>query len=384
MRAAVSPDGTTATGGSASARAYALQALAIAGRPGACIVHPAPECATAAAESRALFVQLGDDSRAALSATLLAVEEIAEEDPEQAFGLLADADREFHRTGDDWCSALVQFVRMELHSAAGETAEATLCGERALTVFRALGDQWGVSAIQFHLGVALHRTGQLDEALSMYEGALGSGRQVGPANTIQYALAGAGHVALQLGDGERAARLFAESHEVGRELGGHGNARAAVGEGLLARECGDLAEAQAKLTWAQHRFAGQSEPAWISATLIGLGHLAELSGDLDSAESCHRRAWQTAPGDAAALEGLACVAAARADAATAARLLGTASWWRSRRHRPLTRLELVDVQRAEGRARTLLGDNAYQAAYCAGADEPHALAMELDAAPAGD
>ncbi|SDG05243.1 Predicted ATPase [Blastococcus aurantiacus] len=372
-----------APGGSPSARAHALQALAVAGRPGACIVHPAPECATAAAESRTLFVQLGDDSRAALSATLLAVEDIGADDPEHAFGLLADADQEFHRTDDDWCSALAQFVRMELHAAAGEMVDATLCGERALAVFRALGDQWGASAIQFHLGVALHRAGQLDEALSMYEGALGSGRQVGQANTIQYALAGAGHVTLQLGDGERAARLFAESHKVGRELGADGNARAAVGEGLLARERGDLTEAGAKLTWALHRFAEQSEPAWTSATLIGLGHLGELSGNLDSAEFCHRRAWQTAPGDAAALEGLACVAAARADAATAARLLGTASWWRNRRHRPIARLERVDVQRAENRARALLGDDSYEAAYRAGADEPHALTPELGAAPAG-
>ncbi|WP_324277826.1 hypothetical protein [Blastococcus brunescens] len=43
----------------------------------------------------------------------------------------------------------------------------------------------------------------------------------------------------------------------------------------------------------------------------------------------------------------------------------------------------MDVRRAEDRARALLGNDAYQAAYCAGADEPHALAMELGAAPAG-
>ncbi|WP_324277825.1 BTAD domain-containing putative transcriptional regulator [Blastococcus brunescens] len=160
----------SAPGGSPSARAHALQALAVTGRPGACIVHAAPECATAAAESRALFAQLGDDFRAALSATLLAVEDIGRDDPDQALGLLADADQEFQRTENDWCSALVQFVHMELHAAAGEMADATLRGDRALAVFRALGDQWGVSAIQFHLGLALHRAGQLDEALSMYEG----------------------------------------------------------------------------------------------------------------------------------------------------------------------------------------------------------------------
>jgi len=275
----------------------------------------------------------------------------------------------------------VQFVQMELHAAAGEMARATSSGNRALAVFRALGDQWGVSAIQFHLGIALHRTGHLDEALAMYEGALNSGRQVGPANTIQYALAGAGHVALQLGDGELAARRFAESHEIGRELGADGNPRAAVGEGLLARERGDLAEAHAKLTRAQHMLADQKEPEWTATAMIGLGHLAELSGDLDSAEFCHRRAWQTAPGQAAALEGLACVAAARADVSAAARLLGAASWWRGQRHRPISRLELLDAQRAEDRARGLLGDDAYEEAYSAAADGSHFAGLEPDIAP---
>lgn len=215
----------------------------------------------------------------------------------------------------------------------------------------------------------------------MYEGALNSGRQVGPANTIQYALAGAGHVALQLGDGELAARLFAESHEIGRELGADGNPRAAVGEGLLARERGDLAEAHAKLTRAQHMLADQKEPEWTATAMIGLGHLAELSGDLDSAEFCHRRAWQTAPGQAAALEGLACVAAARADVSAAARLLGAASWWRGQRHRPISRLELLDAQRAEDRARGLLGDDAYEEAYSAAADGSHFAGLEPDIAP---
>ena len=64
-----------------------------------------------------------------------------------------------------------------------------------------------------------------------------------PANTVQYALAGAGHVTLLLGDADRAAQLFAESHAVARQLGAEGNPRAAVGEGLLARERGDLAAA---------------------------------------------------------------------------------------------------------------------------------------------
>ncbi|MDQ3734689.1 MAG: winged helix-turn-helix domain-containing protein [Actinomycetota bacterium] len=368
--------------GSQVARAGALQALAVAARPGACIVHPAPDCAAAAAESRALFTQVGDKFRAALSTTLLAVEGIGGHDPAAAFNLLIEADDEFHRVDDAWCSALVQFVQMELHAAAGAMSETTSSGNRALAVFRRLGDQWGVSAIQFHLGMAMHRWGRLDEARAFYEGALSSGREVGPANTIQYALAGAGHVALELGEAERAASLFTQSNEIARQLGAVSNPRAVVGEGLLARERADLTASRAHLLRAQQMLAGKNEPDWTATTLIGLGHLAELSGDLDSAQFSHRLAWETA-GHPGALEGMACVRAARGQASDAARLLGAANWWREARHRPLSRLERVDVERAEDRARVLLGDDSFQAAYGGGTAEPHAVVDGLEAISTG-
>ena len=125
----------------------------------ACIVHPAAECATAAAQSRELFAELGDDFRTALSTTLLAVEAIGSSAPGSAFELLTAADQEFERDEDVWCSALVRFVEMELHAVAGEMDEAVASANRALEAFRTLGDQWAISAIQFHLGKALHRTG---------------------------------------------------------------------------------------------------------------------------------------------------------------------------------------------------------------------------------
>src|SRR3954449_4241911 len=251
-----------AAGGSPAARARALQALAVAARPGACIVHPDPECATAAGQSRELFAELGDAFRAALSDTLLAVEAIGSDDPAEAFTVLAEAEREFTRDGDAWGAALADFVRLELHAGTGDLDAATAVGHRALLAFRALGDQWGESAIQFHLGMALHRAGRLEQALEMYDGALTSVRDVGPANTVQYALAGAGHVALLLGDADRAGQLFAESHAVARQLGAVGNPRAAIGEGLLARERGDRAAARERLTFAQQLLAVVTEPEW--------------------------------------------------------------------------------------------------------------------------
>jgi predicted ATPase/DNA-binding SARP family transcriptional activator len=370
-----------ARGGSPRARARALQALAVAARPGACIVHPDPGCAAAAEQSRALFAELGDTFRTALSDTLAAVEAIGGSETNAAFAVLAEADREFTRDGDAWCVALADFVRLELHAGSGDLDAATADGHRALAAFRSLGDQWGVSAIQFHLGMALHRAGRLEEALGMYEGALASVRDVGPANTVQYALAGAGHVTLLLGDADRAEQLFAESHEVARRLGAEGNPRAAVGEGLLARDRGDVPAARQHFTRAQELLAGLTEPEWIGAVLVGLGHLAEAEGDLDSAEFFHRRAWQTTPGHAAALEGVACVAAARGDAAAAARLLGAAASWRQRRHRPSSRLERADAERAGHAARTALGEAGFDAAFEGGTASPDAVLDDADRVP---
>ncbi|SNR88123.1 hypothetical protein SAMN04488107_0419 [Geodermatophilus saharensis] len=96
--------------------------------------------------------------------------------------------------------------------------------------------------------------------------------------------------------------------------------------------------------------------------MVGLGHLAEADGDLTSAGISHRRAWQTTPGHAAALEGL----------------VGAAAAWRQRRHRPASRLERADAERAERRARAQLGDQEFDVESTAGASRPDAVAGELD------
>jgi hypothetical protein len=84
-----------------------------------------------------------------------------------------------------------------------------------------------------------------------------------------------------------------------------------------------------------------------------------------------------------ALEGLACVVAARGDGSAAACLLGAASWWRETRHRPATRLEAADRARAEAAALEELGEAAFRTAYGEGSARPRIVAQELEtAAPA--
>jgi tetratricopeptide (TPR) repeat protein len=318
-----------------------------------------------------------------MSWTLLAVEGIGGPDMAHTRSMLAAANEVFVRAADEWGQALVLFVEMELHCVAGALDEATELAHRALASFRRLGDHWGTSAIQYHLGLALHRDGQLPAALQTYEAALAEGRLVGMANTVQYLLANMGHIALLLGDADRAERHFAEASVAAHELGADGSPLAALGEGLLARHRGDLTGAQQHFSNALGMLAAPEVRDWAAAATSGLGFVAELTGDLTTAEHRHRQAYQLATdaghvgaaARAAAVEGMACVAAARGDGQAAATLLGTAARWRTRAHRPATPLEQHDIARAAERARALLGTAAYEAAWAAALTQPQDLLL---------
>jgi tetratricopeptide (TPR) repeat protein len=366
------------------ARARALQAIAVAGRPGSCIVHPDPRCAAAARASLQSFVELGDTRAAAYSRALLAVEGIAGSDWAVSLAMLDEAAAEFDRVGDDWGRALALFVRMELHFVAGDADAATGYTQHALDLFRALDDHWGISAIQYHHGLALHRAGRLQAALSVHETALAQSRRV-PTKTVHYALADMGHIAQVLGDLDRAAQHFAEARVVARQFGAEGSAPASLGEGHLARERGELDTAARHYQETLQLLTGQGTPEWEAAALVGLGFVAELSGDLDAAEAYHRSAWQAAAQSvtaaagvaAAALEGLACAAAARGDGETAADLLGTAARWRHWHHRPALGTEQHDIDRAVAGARALLGEHAYRAVYARGLQAHPGIIVDL-------
>jgi predicted ATPase/DNA-binding SARP family transcriptional activator len=368
----------------APSRARALQALSVAARPGSCIVHPDPRCATAARESLELFTATGDTTAAAYSTTLLAVEGIAGADPGGSLAMLDQAAAAFDRAADRWGLALADFVRMELQFLVGDPDTATRHGAQALATFQQLDDHWGVSAVQYHHGLALHRAGRLQAALAVHEAALTHGRRA-TTNTVPYVLADMGHIALQLGELDRAAQHLTEAHVVARQLGADGSAVAAIGEGHLARDRGDPTAAAQHYEAALRLLAAGSTPEWEAAAHNGLGFLACLAGDLDTAESGHRVAWKAATrapaagarAGATALEGLAGAAAARANGTRAANLLGTAARWRELRHQPALRTERHDIDRAATAACDLIGTAAYEHAYTHGLQLPPDAVVDL-------
>jgi tetratricopeptide (TPR) repeat protein len=284
---------------------------------------------------------------------LLAVEAIGGRTDLDPGRLLSEARAVFDAAGDRWGRALATFVEMELHFAAGRLDRGRDTFTEALNLFRQLDDHWGVSAVQYHLGMALHRSGLFAEALEVYRSALAEGR-IGLTNTVQFALANLGHISLLLEDLDGAEGYLASAHAVARDLGAEASTLALLGEGHLARLRGDPDRAREQYTAALDRIITTETPDWAAIAVNGLGRLDAERGDLDSARARHSGAWQlvsagtepTHPAGVAAVEGLAGVAAARGEHRAARRLLGTAAAWRRKHGWPASPLEVGDIEAA--------------------------------------
>ncbi|HSK26082.1 MAG TPA: BTAD domain-containing putative transcriptional regulator [Jiangellales bacterium] len=351
-------------GASPLVRGRAWQALAMVGRPSACVVHPSRPCAEAAAESLPLLEAAGDDVGAALSRVLLAVEAVPGNTDE---GLARLVEAEEILPAGSWEQALADFVRMEVLVRAGDADEGIAAGDRAAAEFDRLGDLWGVSAVRAHQAHNLRATGRTADALPVYDLGLDVARRAGLHNTVQLAAAEAGLARLSVGDEAGARALLEEARAVARRYGYRGGeGLAAVGFGHLARREGRLAQADAAFAEAARLIREVGSLPYLAWACSGRGYVRELMGDLDTAEECHEevRAISRALPDpnlvALGLEGLAGVAVARGDAQQGARLLGAARRLRSRNQRPAGPLDAPDVERVEAAARQALGDEEFE------------------------
>jgi predicted ATPase/DNA-binding SARP family transcriptional activator len=299
-------------GGSEQARAHALQAVSIVERPRGCLVHPSPLCAETAQESLVMFDAEGDDSRAALSKVLLAVEGVTGADPERSQALLAEAEQQFRADSDDWGLGVIGFVRMETALKTGHLDTAIAVGRAAAAQFRQLDDYWGLSAILYHLGWGLRQFGRNEDGAHDLEEAIDVAASAGLYNTVQWALADLALVHLNMGRTKEARELFDRADAASEHIGdGAGTILAHYGHGLLALEDGELDEAERRFILARDGFAVLGTPVWEGWALVTLARCREIrDGGLparelyDAALGLGRQAGE--PGlTASALEGLA-------------------------------------------------------------------------------
>ena len=231
--------------GAPEARARALQAVSLVERPRACLAHPSPRCAETARESLAVFEQVGDAPRAALSRVLLAVEGVTGTRAEESAALLAEAEAEFAREGDAWGAAVIGFVRMETALKRGDQETGVPAGHATAAAFRAIDDPWGLSAALYHLGWGLRQLGRLEESARVLEEAIDVAASAGLHNTVQWALGDLGIAHLHRGDLPAAVDAFDRAVVASELIGdGAGAVLADLGHGLVAVSGGDWVAAR--------------------------------------------------------------------------------------------------------------------------------------------
>ncbi|TCC44794.1 hypothetical protein E0H73_45320 [Kribbella pittospori] len=298
--------------GTPAARARALQAVSLVERPRACLVHPSPLCAETAQESLAIFEQVGDVSRAALSRVLLAVEGVTGAHRERSDQLLREAQDQFAADGDLWGEAVIGFVRMETALKSGDEKNAEPIGRATAAAFRQLDDPWGLSAILYHLGWGLRQFGRYQDGAHVLEEAIDVAAGAGLYNTVQWALADLGVARLNLGEVDTAQKLFDQAGAASEHIGdGAGTILAAYGYGLLAQLRADWPEARARFQEAELGFRTIGTPVPEGLALAGLARCDEAEGNTAAAHDRYEKLLNTGrhvgePGlTASALEGLA-------------------------------------------------------------------------------
>jgi tetratricopeptide (TPR) repeat protein len=238
----------------------------------------------------------------------------------------------------------------------------TALARESLAGFRAAGDPWGQTMALELLGVLARRRGAFEDAVSAFEEALGIVRDLGLRDEVPFLLADLGDLRVQLGDFGTAAVLHKEALDLAQDTGARDAAALARGGmALAARRQGDYGRAR-KLYLEALSFYRETAPTpMLPISLASLGYVEELSGDLDAAEACHRESLRLAKDQpdgapvATALEGLACVAAARRQPRRAALLLGAAESVREGAGTPLPAQGRADVERATETAVGALG-----------------------------
>jgi predicted ATPase/DNA-binding SARP family transcriptional activator len=259
-------------------------------------------------------------------------------------------------------------------SNQGDLSSARAFDEESLTLRRRQGDRHGVAMLLGNLGYLAFQEGDFAAARAFDEESLALRQELGDRHGIAMLLGNLGHLAFHHeGNDAAARRLYEESLVLRQELGDrHGEAGSLANLAELARVEGDI-ETASRLLHRALDLAGELGDRYrAAALLVSLGRLDVAGDDLDAAELSYRSALppggEQVPHTTVAdwLEGLATVAGARGAAERAARLLGAAATLRRTIGAPVLPRYSAAIEEAAARARRLLGESGFEAAWSAG------------------
>ena len=173
-------------------------------------------------------------------------------------------------------------------------------------------------------------------------------------------------VAIRDGEFDRARELLLESEQIAAEIGDPRLfAAAASARAHIPLYQGDYEQAEALFEQGLQRAREAEDPGMVKFALTNLGFTVLEQGRLTDAASLFRASLAihvdlTQSSADGAIEGLAAIAVARDDAATAARLLGATGEWRRKVGYRQEPFESAILDRTAAAARKALGDHLYR------------------------
>jgi tetratricopeptide (TPR) repeat protein len=283
--------------------------------------------------------------------------------------------------------------------ARGDLRGARALYEEALDVRRRLGDGHGTAVVVANLGDLAQQQGDLDTAHALHTEGLDLRRRLGDRSGVADSLAALGRVALARGDRVTARSLHGQGLAERRRVGDRPGMPASLSAlAELARLDGDAAAAGELLEEALAVATELDDRHCVTLALLHLAHLARDQDDPARADALYRQAMPIAgttagtdteggavpPTDSTAtwLEGLGAIAVADGRPERAARLLGAADALRQDIGTPLPAHEAADRNDTIAGCSAVLGEEAFRAAFDAGAALPLAEAVRLATARA--
>ena len=247
----------------------------------------------------------------------------------------------------------------------------------SLALRREIGDQWGVAGSLNNLGRTARFRGDFAQAAAFYQESEALRREIGDKLGVAIALANQGHMARDQGDRIHAGPLLEKSLALYQEM--RDKRGIAIVLNQLAQLAHDAGENQRARTLGEESLALRRTigDKWGIANSLGtLGEIAYAAGDDAQAQMLYQESlaryssMQNTLGIVECLERLAQLAAGREEWGDATRFLGAAAALREHIRAPILPIDRPIIAHFIATARAVFGDDPYMAAWEAGQRAP--------------
>lgn len=228
----------------------------------------------------------------------------------------------------------------------GDFSAAARYAEQSLSIYRNLGDRWGIAISMNARAIIARDHGDYAEAQNYFEAALSSWRALNDPVAVARCLHNLANLVKVRGDYTRARAVLQEAAQIFVELGDRSGAAWSLSQqGDIARDQGDVAAARDLYQQALFAFRQTGDRWGVARSLTDVGYVACDQGDHLTAHAAYREGLDIFTnlghkrGIARALEGFACSAWARGDPARALAIAAAAAHLRQLIGVPLPPLE---------------------------------------------